>query len=307
MTTVDVAALSGSPSELMPSTVSAAITSPGMRLVLGLAAGPAQRPQPDRHHACCGHADAGGRRGRTASCYSGHQQRPLARRNGCPAADRVADSWCVAGKTPPATSAGRCFEGLLSSDYNVSAAAPQDHNPASMNIRRLAPGRSATLSLGAPRRLGGAWRCSTVMGVLESLLLAAGPRHFAARYGRRTPMSLRQTPAQILDQVLQHRRQPTNVPARLDPHRPMPDLPAAGRPPASRCAARSAADVDLASSKVPGNRGVERVGSRIASGTSRGRSSRSRPSHNRRAFAACLSKRAARPSSSANRSASRNA
>jgi hypothetical protein len=95
---------------------------------------------------------------------------------------------------------GRCFEGLLNGDYNVSAAAPQHYNPTtSMNIPvRLAPGEIKYIEFGAQASgvLGGgaaAGTRSTVLGVLGvALLLAAGALGwFAARYGRRTPMSLR--------------------------------------------------------------------------------------------------------------------
>ena len=95
---------------------------------------------------------------------------------------------------------GRCFQGLLNGDYNVSAAAPQHYNPTtSMNIPvRLAPGEIKYIEFGAQASgvLGGgasAGTRSTVLGVIGILLLlaAAGLGLFAARYGRRTPMSLR--------------------------------------------------------------------------------------------------------------------
>ena len=95
---------------------------------------------------------------------------------------------------------GRCFQGLLNGDYNVSAAAPQQHNPTtSMNIPlRLAPGEIKYIEFGAQASaaLGGgvsASARSTVLGVIGIVLLlgAGGLAYFATRYGRRTPMSLR--------------------------------------------------------------------------------------------------------------------
>jgi hypothetical protein len=95
---------------------------------------------------------------------------------------------------------GRCFAGLLNGDYNVSAAAPQDHNPTtSMNIPvRLAPGEIKYIEFGAQASaaLGGggsAGARSTLLGVIGVLLLmgAGALAYVAARYGRRTPMSLR--------------------------------------------------------------------------------------------------------------------
>jgi len=95
---------------------------------------------------------------------------------------------------------GRCFTGLLNGDYNVSAAAPQDHNPTtSMNLPvRLAPGEIKYIEFGAQASaaLGGggsAGARSTALGVLGVVLLlaAGGLGYVATRYGRRTPMSLR--------------------------------------------------------------------------------------------------------------------
>ncbi|HKY84738.1 MAG TPA: LysM peptidoglycan-binding domain-containing protein [Anaerolineales bacterium] len=110
-------------------------------------------------------------------------------------------SGVVAGEdTTSDDPAGRCFEGLLNGDYNVSAAAPQDHNPTtSMNIPlRLAPGEIKYIEFGAQASaaLGGgvsASARSTVLGVIGIVLLlgAGGLAYFATRYGRRTPMSLR--------------------------------------------------------------------------------------------------------------------
>ena len=110
-------------------------------------------------------------------------------------------SGVVAGEdTTSDDPAGRCFEGLLNGDYNVSAAAPQDHNPTtSMNIPvRLAPGEIKYIEFGAQASagLGGGGpegTRSTVLGVIGIVLLlaAGGLAYFATRYGQRTPMSLR--------------------------------------------------------------------------------------------------------------------
>jgi hypothetical protein len=94
---------------------------------------------------------------------------------------------------------GVCFSGLQNGDYNISAAAPQDHNPTTaMNIPvRLAPGEIKYIEFGAQASaaVGGAGgdARSTWLGVFGiGLLLAAGALgYFASRYNRRTPMSLR--------------------------------------------------------------------------------------------------------------------
>jgi hypothetical protein len=94
---------------------------------------------------------------------------------------------------------GFCFAGLQNGDYNISAAAPQDHNPTTaMNIPvRLAPGEIKFIEFGAQAgaALGGGKGAarSTVLGIFGvGLLLAAGALgYLAARYNRRTPMSLR--------------------------------------------------------------------------------------------------------------------
>ena len=108
-------------------------------------------------------------------------------------------SGIVAGEhTTGAEAEGFCFAGLQNGDYNVSAAAPQDHNPTTaMNIPvRLLPGEIKFIEFGAQAGAagdaGGSSR-STVLGIFGvGLLLAAGALgYFAARYNRRTPMSLR--------------------------------------------------------------------------------------------------------------------
>jgi hypothetical protein len=109
-------------------------------------------------------------------------------------------SGVVAGEhTTDATAEGHCFQGLLNGDYNVSAAAPQDHNPTTaMNVPvRLMPGEIKYIEFGAQASgaIGGGAGVSrsTVLGIFGvGLLLAAGALgYFAARYNRRTPMSLR--------------------------------------------------------------------------------------------------------------------
>ncbi len=111
-------------------------------------------------------------------------------------------SGIVAGEqTTGAEAEGFCFEGLQNGDYNVSAAAPQDHNPTTaMNIPvRLMPGEIKYIEFGAQASAaigggsGGGGSRSTVLGIFGvGLLLAAGVlAYFAARYNRRTPMSLR--------------------------------------------------------------------------------------------------------------------
>ena len=109
-------------------------------------------------------------------------------------------SGIVAGEhTTGPEAEGFCFAGLQNGDYNISAAAPQDHNPTTaMNIPvRLSPGEIKYIEFGAQASaaLGGGQggSRSTVLGIFGlGLLLAAGALGaFAARYNRRTPMSLR--------------------------------------------------------------------------------------------------------------------
>jgi len=109
-------------------------------------------------------------------------------------------SGTIAGeRTSGSEAEGTCFAGLENGDYNISAAAPQDHNPTTaMNIPlRLAPGEIKFVEFGAQASAagggaGGSSR-STILGVFGvGLLLAAGALgYLASRYGRRTPMSLR--------------------------------------------------------------------------------------------------------------------
>jgi hypothetical protein len=107
-------------------------------------------------------------------------------------------SGTIAGEqTTGAEPEGICFQGLMNGDYNVSAAAPQEHNPTTaMNIPvRLAPGEVKFIEFGAQGSAvsgSGASR-STALGIFGlGLLLAAGALGYvAARYNRRTPMSLR--------------------------------------------------------------------------------------------------------------------
>jgi hypothetical protein len=97
---------------------------------------------------------------------------------------------------------GYCFQDLEFGDYNVSAAAPPDHNPTTaMNLPvRLEPGDTKYVEFGAqpsaaigggPGQNGG--DRSTLLGLLGVLLLlaAGGLGYVASRYRRRTPMSLR--------------------------------------------------------------------------------------------------------------------
>jgi len=109
-------------------------------------------------------------------------------------------SGIVAGEhTTGPEAEGFCFAGLQNGDYNISAAAPQDHNPTtSMNIPvQLSPGEIKYIEFGAQASaaIGGGRgdSRSTVLGIFGvGLLLAAGALgYFAARYNRRTPMSLR--------------------------------------------------------------------------------------------------------------------
>jgi len=109
-------------------------------------------------------------------------------------------SGTVAGEhTTDAVAEGFCFAGLENGDYNVSAAAPQDHNPTTaMNIPvRLAPGEVKYIEFGAQAGAaageGSGSSRSTMLGIFGvGLLLAAGAlAYFAARFNRRTPMNLR--------------------------------------------------------------------------------------------------------------------
>ena len=109
-------------------------------------------------------------------------------------------SGIVAGEhTTGPEAEGFCFAGLQNGDYNISAAAPQDHNPTTaMNIPvRLAPGEIKYIEFGAQAgaAIGGgqANSRSTMLGIfgIALLLAAGGLGYFAARYNRRTPMSLR--------------------------------------------------------------------------------------------------------------------
>lgn len=109
-------------------------------------------------------------------------------------------SGTVAGEhTTDGSPEGFCFVGLPNGDYNVSAAAPQDHNPTTaMNVPvRLAPGEVKYIEFGAQASAalggGGGGSRSTFMGVLGVglLAMAAVLGYFAARYSRRTPMGLR--------------------------------------------------------------------------------------------------------------------
>jgi hypothetical protein len=109
-------------------------------------------------------------------------------------------SGIIAGERTTGTEAeGICFQDLANGDYNISAAAPQDHNPTTaMNIPvRLAPGEIKYIEFGAQASAalggGGGDSRSTALGIFGvGLLLAAGALgYFAARLNRRTPMSLR--------------------------------------------------------------------------------------------------------------------
>jgi LysM repeat protein len=111
-------------------------------------------------------------------------------------------SGVIAGEhTTDEAADGYCFEGLPNGDYNISAAAPQDHNPTTaMNIPvRLAAGETKYIEFGAQasgaagaNSTAGGSR-STILGIFGvGLLLAAGALgYFATRYGRGSRLSLR--------------------------------------------------------------------------------------------------------------------
>ncbi len=97
--------------------------------------------------------------------------------------------------------AGYCFSDLNIGDYNVSAAVPPNYNPTtSMNTPvRLAPGDISYVEFGAQPSAAlagndsGGGQGSWLLGLLGvAFLLAAGVLGYvAARYNRRSPMSLR--------------------------------------------------------------------------------------------------------------------
>lgn len=114
----------------------------------------------------------------------------------------IADpSGVLAGEhTTDAAPEGYCFVQLQNGDYNVSAAAPEDHNPTTtMNVPvRLEPGEIKHIEFGAQASAalgGGGSRSSrsSVLGVVGVVLLlaAVGLGVVASRYSRRTPMKLR--------------------------------------------------------------------------------------------------------------------
>lgn len=115
----------------------------------------------------------------------------------------IADpSGAVAGEhTTDVSPEGYCFVQVQNGDYNVSAAAPEDHNPTTtMNVPvRLVPGEVKHIEFGAQASAGlggggaGGGSRSSVLGVVGLVLLvaAAGLGLVASRYTRRTPMNLR--------------------------------------------------------------------------------------------------------------------
>lgn len=102
--------------------------------------------------------------------------------------------------TTDTTLEGYCFVQLQNGDYNVSAAAPEDHNPTTtMNVPvRLDPGEVKHIEFGAQASAalgggGGSASRSSVLGVIGVILLLAaiGLGLVASRYTRRSTMKLR--------------------------------------------------------------------------------------------------------------------
>ncbi len=102
--------------------------------------------------------------------------------------------------TTDAAAEGYCFVQLENGDYNVSAAAPEGHNPTTtMNVPvRLDPGEVKHIEFGAQASAalggsGGSASRSGALGVVGVVLLlaAVGLGVVASRYTRRSTMKLR--------------------------------------------------------------------------------------------------------------------